>query len=110
MTYQEAFWLTVGGTAQLIFTTRMVIQWWVSERRGSSVVPPSFWYLSLVGGTCMLSYAIWRRDPVFVVGQVGGLFVYARNVALLNPRRAAAERQATSPGPTSSSPPSVSAA
>jgi lipid-A-disaccharide synthase-like uncharacterized protein len=88
MTYQ-AVWLTIGAAAQALFAGRMLVQWWASERAGQSVVPRSFWTLSCVGGTLMLAYACWRQDPVFVVGQLGGLIVYSRNLALF--------RTATSP-------------
>lgn len=79
----EMIWLGVGAVAQLLFAGRMLVQWWVSERRGESVVPPSFWYMSLAGGLMMLAYACWRLDPVFIVGQGTGLIVYVRNVMLL---------------------------
>jgi lipid-A-disaccharide synthase-like uncharacterized protein len=32
------------------------------------------------GGVTLLAYAIYRRDPVFIIGQGAGLFVYARNL------------------------------
>ena len=78
----QAFWLTIGVIAQVLFAGRMIVQWWASERAGQSVVPREFWTLSCVGGCLMLAYACWRQDPIFVVGQIGGLFVYTRNLAL----------------------------
>ena len=77
------FWLTVGFMGQVVFTARFVLQWVVSERRGNSVVPVAFWWLSLVGGTALMCYAISRRDAVIVTGQGMGLFVYARNLILV---------------------------
>jgi lipid-A-disaccharide synthase-like uncharacterized protein len=77
------FWLTVGFMGQALFTARFVLQWVASERKGNSVVPVEFWWLSLLGGAAVLGYAISRRDPVIVTGQVMGLFVYARNLILL---------------------------
>jgi lipid-A-disaccharide synthase-like uncharacterized protein len=77
------FWLTVGFLGQALFTARFVLQWIASERKGSSVVPLEFWWLSLLGGFAILCYAISRRDPVIVAGQGMGLFVYARNLVLL---------------------------
>ena len=82
MTAYQAFWLTIGVVAQALFAGRMVLQWWASERAGQSVVPRTFWTLSCLGGTLMLAYACWRQDPIFVVGQAGGLLVYGRNLAL----------------------------
>ena len=77
------FWLMVGFFGQALFTARFVVQWLVSERRRNSVVPVAFWWLSLMGGIALLSYATWRRDPVIIVGQAMGLLVYVRNLMLV---------------------------
>ena len=63
------FWLTVGFVGQGLFTARFLVQWIVSEKERDAVVPVSFWWLSLLGGAALLSYAISRRDPVIIVGQ-----------------------------------------
>jgi lipid-A-disaccharide synthase-like uncharacterized protein len=55
----------------------------VSERAGRSVIPLAFWYLSIVGSVLLLTYAIFRRDPVFILGQSAGFVVYFRNLLLL---------------------------
>jgi lipid-A-disaccharide synthase-like uncharacterized protein len=78
-----SLWLAVGFSGQALFTARFVVQWAASERRRDAVVPVAFWWLSLLGGAALLAYAIARRDPVIVVGQVLGLFVYARNLMLI---------------------------
>lgn len=80
-------WLVVGFAAQAMFTARFLVQWIASERKRQSTIPVAFWYLSLAGGVMLLAYALWRRDPVFVIGQGAGLVVYVRNIVLL--RRAA---------------------
>lgn len=72
-----------GLVGQSCFFSRFLVQWIVSEKRGESVMPLSFWYLSLIGGTMTLMYAIWRRDPVFTLGQSVGVFVYTRNLMLI---------------------------
>jgi lipid-A-disaccharide synthase-like uncharacterized protein len=79
----ESFWLILGFTAQVLFAARFLVQWIASERAGMSVVPISFWCLSIIGGLLLLGYAIRRRDPVFIVGQVTGVCVYARNLMLI---------------------------
>ena len=76
----EQLWLAVGLIGQAFFSARFLVQWIASERRGKSVVPRAFWYFSIGGGLTLLFYAIWRRDPVFILGQGAGLFVYARNL------------------------------
>ena len=76
------FWLIIGFMGQGLFTARFLVQWLVSEKKGAVTVPVSFWWLSLVGGTSLLSYAISRKDPVIIVGQAMGIFVYTRNMML----------------------------
>jgi lipid-A-disaccharide synthase-like uncharacterized protein len=66
---------------------RFVVQWIASERKKRSVVPVAFWYFSVVGGVLLLAYSIYRKDPVFIVGQATGLFIYARNLMLIYRRR-----------------------
>lgn len=84
-----AFWLVIGFLGQALFSTRFILQWIASERAKRSVVPQAFWWFSLAGGLTLLAYAIHRRDPVFILGQAGGLFVYLRNLQFV--RRDAGE-------------------
>ena len=79
MTWQN-IWLGIGFLGQALFSMRFLIQWIVSERVRRSVVPVAFWYFSILGGITLLAYAIWRKDPVFIVGQAAGLVIYARNL------------------------------
>lgn len=76
-------WLAVGFAGQLLFTSRFLVQWIASERRRQSVIPTAFWWLSLGGAALLLAYAIWRRDPVFILGQAFGFVVYTRNLVLI---------------------------
>jgi lipid-A-disaccharide synthase-like uncharacterized protein len=77
---QNMIWLVIGFTGQALFSMRFLVQWWASERQKRSVIPVAFWFFSLAGGVTLLSYAIYRQDPVFIVGQAGGLFIYSRNI------------------------------
>ena len=79
----ETLWIAIGFLGQALFTSRFLVQWIASERRRESVIPVAFWWLSVVGGLTLLSYAVWRQDPVFIIGQASGLVVYARNLALI---------------------------
>ncbi len=81
----SSIWLGIGFLGQAIFSARFILQWIVSERRRKSVTPVAFWYFSLGGGVILLSYAIHRRDTVFIVGQAAGLVVYVRNIMLIRP-------------------------
>jgi lipid-A-disaccharide synthase-like uncharacterized protein len=79
----EHFWLSVGFLGQAFFSSRFLVQWIASERKKESVVPVSFWFFSIGGGATLLIYAIYRQDPVFILGQGAGLLVYLRNLYLI---------------------------
>ena len=99
-------WVVLGFVAQGFFTMRFLVQWIASEKKKDSVVPVAFWWLSLVGGMTLLSYAIHKRDPVIIVGQGMGLVVYVRNLMLVGrARQRAARRQKAQPESASSSKP-----
>jgi len=83
-------WVTLGFLGQVLFTGRMLVQWLVSEKQRRSVVPPVFWWMSLCGASMLLVYFVWRRDPIGVLGQATGWFVYVRNLWLIHRRPAAA--------------------
>jgi lipid-A-disaccharide synthase-like uncharacterized protein len=79
----EHLWVAVGFLGQALFFMRFFFQWLASEKRKESVIPIAFWYFSIGGGLVLLTYAIYRQDPVFIVGQGSGLFVYLRNLFLI---------------------------
>jgi lipid-A-disaccharide synthase-like uncharacterized protein len=79
----DKLWVAIGFLGQAIFSARFIVQWIVSERRRQSVIPLSFWFLSIGGSLTLLIYAVHRRDPVFIVGQLGGMIVYVRNLWLI---------------------------
>ncbi len=83
----ELAWLGVGFLGQGLFFSRWIIQWIASERKADSQMPLAFWHMSLVGGLIILSYAIYRRDLVFIIGQGVGSFVYLRNLMLIHASR-----------------------
>jgi len=82
-----SLWVKIGFLGQAAFTARFLVQWIASEKKKASVVPVAFWWLSIVGGVILLSYAIHRRDPVIIVGQATGLVVYVRNLMLVQRAR-----------------------
>jgi len=86
-TWAEFWWVVFGLGGQLLFTARFLVQWLASEKVGRSVVPVAFWYLSIGGGLVLLAYAIYRRDPVFILGQSMGVFIYLRNLVLIHAER-----------------------
>ena len=86
-------WLGIGFFAQLMFSARFLVQWLASERAGKSIVPLLFWYLSIGGSTLLLAYAIHRKDPVFILGQSVGTFIYSRNLYLIHREKKAAAQE-----------------
>jgi lipid-A-disaccharide synthase-like uncharacterized protein len=80
MEISNAAWLIAGFIGQGVFAARFLVQWLYSEFKKRSSIPEIFWYLSVAGGAILLTYAIHKRDPVFILGQSGGLLVYLRNL------------------------------
>ena len=94
------FWVAFGFVGQALFSMRFIVQWIASERLRRSVVPVLFWYFSMAGGVTLFLYALWREDPVFIVGQGLGIFVYGRNLQLIfRERRRRAEAVPPSAAP-----------
>ena len=83
----EIVFLTIGFTGQALFASRFLVQWIYSERMGKSSIPILFWYLSIFGGIGLLTYAIFRKDPVIILGQTFGIFIYLRNLILIYRKR-----------------------
>ena len=86
----ELIWVFVGLVGQLLFTMRFLIQWLASEKARRSVVPEVFWWFSIGGGLILFAYALHRRDPVFILGQSLGIFIYARNLWLVHAEKRSA--------------------
>ncbi len=76
----EFIWLIIGLTGQALFSMRFLVQWLKSEKQKKSIIPTEFWYFSIAGGVTLLSYAVYKQDPVFIIGQMTGLLIYGRNL------------------------------
>tara|TARA_B100001250_G_C19803546_1_gene792219 strand:+ start:1958 stop:2251 length:294 start_codon:yes stop_codon:yes gene_type:complete len=83
LTNIELFFLIIGFLGQGLFASRFIVQWIYSEKKGASSIPVIFWYLSIFGGIGLLTYAIFRKDPVIISGQLFGIFIYLRNLILI---------------------------
>lgn len=88
--WTEFWWVVIGLFGQLLFTGRFLVQWLASERARRSVIPVAFWWFSIGGGLILLAYALYRKDPVFILGQSLGVFIYIRNLWLIRAERRAA--------------------
>ena len=82
-----SWWEAIGLFGQTLFMMRFIVQWIASERAKQSVMPEIFWYFSLGGGMIVLTYAIHKLDPVFILGQLPGVIVYSRNIYLIHKRK-----------------------
>jgi lipid-A-disaccharide synthase-like uncharacterized protein len=80
---EQTLWIAAGFLGQAFFAARFLVQWLYSEARGKSRVPDVFWYLSVIGGVLLLSYAIHRKELVFIIGETTTLVVFLRNLQLL---------------------------
>jgi lipid-A-disaccharide synthase-like uncharacterized protein len=85
----DSSWLALGLIGQIVFSARFLLQWIYSEYKRHSAIPMGFWYLSIAGGAMLLSYAVYKRDPVFIAGQSFGVLIYLRNLQLRLRERAA---------------------
>ena len=83
LTNIEIIFLAIGFLGQGLFASRFIFQWIYSEKKGESYIPVIFWYLSIFGGLGLLTYAIFRKDPVIIIGQLFGIFIYLRNLILI---------------------------
>lgn len=99
---EAALWIAIGVVGQGIWVSRFLLQWVLAERRGRAELPPIFFVVSLLGSFLILAYAIHKRDPVWIAGQIPGPLVYGRNLVLQYRTRAA---RAPSPEPPSAAGP-----
>lgn len=85
----DHIWLAVGFIGQALFASRFFVQLLKSELEGRSVIPVAFWYFSIGGGliTLVYSFHLGQYGLPFLVAQIGGLVVYARNLWLVHKER-----------------------
>jgi|TARA_B100000959_G_C14734503_1_gene522411 lipid-A-disaccharide synthase-like uncharacterized protein len=83
----DIYWLVIGFLGQGVFASRFIVQWIYSEKKGQSSIPIVFWYLSIIGGISLLVYAISRKDPVIITGQLFGILIYTRNLILIHRKK-----------------------
>ena len=77
------FWTIFGLIANLMFASRFIVQWYVSEKLKKSVIPVQFWWLSIVGSVMMLIYAIYIGKIPLILGFLFPSVIYVRNLMLI---------------------------
>lgn len=93
-------WVGIGLLGQSMFFFRFLIQWLASEKAGESVIPTAFWFFSIAGALIVLAYAIYKKDPVFIIGQAMGLLIYSRNLIFIARKRSATRVRTEDNAPT----------
>ena len=83
---KNLIWMIIGFVGQGFFSAIFIVQWIMSEIKKQSIIPLGFWYFSLLGGATLFAYALYKEDPVFIVGQGAGLLIYSRNLYLIRKR------------------------
>lgn len=76
----QGVWWLIGLSGLIVFNGRFYVQWLASERRGRSVVPIAFWYMSSIGSLLLFAYAVYLRDPGGAFSQCFNIVVYTRNL------------------------------
>ena len=85
----QAPWLEIALLGQSLWCSRFVVQWWASERTGQSHFPLAFWWLSLLGNSLLLAYAVHLGYAILIAAYLPGPFVQVRNLVLELRRRRA---------------------
>src|ERR1700690_26620 len=75
-------WKVVGWLGNLIFSSRFLVQWYVTEKKKRVVVPQAFWWLSLIGSLTFLCYSLHQRDSVFIFAYAFNWIPYSRNLII----------------------------
>ena len=94
-----SYLVVLGLIGNAIFSTRFLVQWLASERRGESVIPISFWYWSIAGSIIMCLYFVFQRDPVGILAYLPNSMIYIRNLMLIRKRKFAPTAAAPSQKP-----------
>jgi lipid-A-disaccharide synthase-like uncharacterized protein len=73
---------SIGFLAQILFSSRLIIQWFYSEKKNKIITPSVFWILSLLGSFLLFIYGYLRDDFAIMLGQSLTYFIYIRNLQL----------------------------
>lgn len=73
---------SIGFLAQILFSSRLIIQWITSEKQRKVITPKTFWLLSLIASFLLFIYGYLRLDFAIMLGQSLTYFIYIRNLQL----------------------------
>ena len=74
--------ILIGLLAQVFFSARILIQWFLSEKKHEVISPTLFWVFSLMGSYLMFYYGWLRNDFSIIVGQFISFYIYIGNLSL----------------------------
>ena len=74
--------IIIGLLSQVLFASRTLVQWIISEKRREVVSPTLFWTLSLMGSMLMFTYGWMRNDFAILLGQVISYYIYIWNLGI----------------------------
>ncbi|MFB9052937.1 lipid-A-disaccharide synthase N-terminal domain-containing protein [Formosa undariae] len=75
---------SIGFLAQILFSSRLVVQWITSEKKRKVITPTLFWSLSLIASFLLFVYGYLRQDFAIMLGQSLTYYIYIRNLQLQN--------------------------
>jgi lipid-A-disaccharide synthase-like uncharacterized protein len=76
--------ISIGAIAQILFSSRLLLQWILSEKHKKILTPVLFWELSLLASFLLFIYGYLRDDFAIMLGQTITYYIYIRNMQLQN--------------------------
>ncbi|WP_312356321.1 lipid-A-disaccharide synthase N-terminal domain-containing protein [Empedobacter sp.] len=76
--------ISIGFLAQVLFSSRLILQWIVSEKNKKVLTPKLFWEVSLFASVLLFLYGYLRHDFSIMFGQTLTYYIYIRNIQLQN--------------------------
>lgn len=76
--------ISIGFLAQILFSSRIILQWILSEKHKKVLTPKLFWEVSLLASFLLFIYGYLRHDFSIMLGQFLTYYIYIRNIQLQN--------------------------
>ena len=76
--------ISIGALAQILFSSRLILQWLLSEKHKKILTPVLFWEFSLLASFLLFVYGYLRNDFAIMLGQTITYYIYIRNIQLQN--------------------------
>ncbi len=73
----------LGLVAMGVYGSRILIQWYLSEKHHRVESPGIYWVLSSLGAVLLYVYGWLRKDLSIIIGESLGYYVYMWNISIL---------------------------